>query len=840
MTASFSVKECLRGYTSVALGDMCARWQLAVTAKPNRIRAIEKVLGDPLHVRRVLDQLKPEAVRLLHLVAGREAAAASDVLSVPGLFANGQAAAVLRDVAHLGLVLVCPHDRAGAFSFSDLPGDQHANGSPTPLAVPRMVAKYLPEPSPLGVKLRAAPAPATPDGPADAEKATAAFLETLRAVDVLAPRVTAAGTIHKTDLARAQALASEAEVTRDALSLALTMAWQMGCFEVRNGRLATTARAGQWAASRPADRIRELFQAYLESEEIPDLRLFFPQIGDAVDEHLPRGSARRTYHKRLAAAILSEQDVKTWRPVEALGETVRQIDSNVLFLEERWRAVRSHARDANAAWKLQSWRTHEERLFLWMVRSLMGNAGMVQLGDEGKAFRLTPLGRYALGAGPRPADNGVAARDALVVQPDFEVIAYLDRCPADLRWELDTFCERLGGDAVRTYRLTQESVYRGVRSGSSTAHFVQVLEGHSIRSLPSNVRAQLATWERKVEAITIRTGRRLAECTDAGEADELAGLVTGSRRLGDRFVLLPEGEDIPEALEQGAKFDYGQPQPACLIQEDGLALRARWREWGLLLKRRLADVGEVSIDPGGDMVVRLTRDTVLPMTDWGLLAAELETYAVEPLAARYREALRAWAGDVEPAQSATALLVRFADPDTCQAAMEVPEASDCVEGRLGLNTVVVRKGCLVRFKQALKAYGISVKPAALIETDGPPEEWAVPYVENLQTPDDNGEPEPPTSKKAEKPETNGYTLPSYSPRITREILQDAIERRRPVLILYQSPWAAEPGVRRVNPVSLDVYSASPTLSGYCHVHGGARTFKLARIAGIRLLEDDKF
>ncbi len=840
MTAGFSVKECLRGYTSVALGDMCARWQLAVATKPSRIRAIEKVLGDPLHVRRVLDQLKPEGVRLLHLVVRREAAAASDMLSVPGLFANGQAAAVLRDVAQLGLVLVCPHDGAGAFSFSGLPDDHHANGSPTPLAVPKMVAKYLPEPSPLGIKLRAASAPASPDGPANSDGATAAFLETLRAVDVLAPRVTVAGTVHKTDLARAQALAAEAGVTRDALSLSLMMARQMGCFEMRNGRLATTARAGQWAASHPADRIRMLFQAYLESEEIPDLRLFFPQIGAAVDEHLPRGSARRSYHKRLAAAILSEQDVKTWRPVEALGESIRQADSNVLFLEERWRAVHSHARDASMAWKLRSWRTHEERLFLWMVRSLMGNAGMVQLGDGGNAFRLTPLGKYALGAGPRPADNGVAAHDALVIQPDFEVIAYLDRCPADLRWELDTFCERLGGDAVRTYRLTQESVYRGVRSGSSAADFVRVLESHSTRPLPSNVREQLATWERKVEATTIRTGCRLAECTDAGKAEELAGRVTGSRRLGDRFVLLPKGEDLPDTVERSAEFDYGQPQPACLIQEDGLVLRAPWREWGLLLKRRLADVGEVSIDPEGDMVVRLVRDTARQTNDWGLLAAELDTYTVEPLAARYREVLRAWAGDVAPAQSVTAMLARFADSETCQAAMELPEASEFVEGRLGLNTVVVRKGRLVQFKQALKAYGIPVKPAAHAETDGPPEEWAVPYVEKLQEPADNGEPEPPASKKVEKPETNGYTLPSYSPRITREILQDAIERRRPVLILYQSPWATEPGVRRVNPVSLDVYGASPTLSGYCHVHDGARTFRLARITGIRLLEDDTF
>jgi predicted DNA-binding transcriptional regulator YafY len=83
-------------------------------------------------------------------------------------------------------------------------------------------------------------------------------------------------------------------------------------------------------------------------------------------------------------------------------------------------------------------------------------------------------------------------------------------------------------------------------------------------------------------------------------------------------------------------------------------------------------------------------------------------------------------------------------------------------------------------------------------------------------------------------------LPSYSPRIMGEIIQDAINRRRSLLIQYQNAWSARPGLRKVNPVSVDLSGPQPSLSGHCHVHGGARAFKLSRITGIRLLEDERF
>ncbi len=83
-------------------------------------------------------------------------------------------------------------------------------------------------------------------------------------------------------------------------------------------------------------------------------------------------------------------------------------------------------------------------------------------------------------------------------------------------------------------------------------------------------------------------------------------------------------------------------------------------------------------------------------------------------------------------------------------------------------------------------------------------------------------------------------MPSYAPRIVYEILEDAIQRRRPVMIRYQPPWSDRAAVRRVNPVAIDLNGSAPTMNAYCHSQEAARVFKLARIAGIRVLEDETF
>ena len=836
MSGVYSIKECLRGYTNEALGAMCERWKLVVGTKVNRIRALEKVLDDPLHVKQAVSRLGPSEIRLLNLLARNPGVLASDLASVPALVGREGPSRALLSLATLGLVLVLPQDRAGAFALNHLTREEHGAAASPALILLTCAEGMIPPSPPLGLQLPAAPE--TPDETSVTRKdgAATALLETLRLVEVLGPRVTATGELHKTDGARARELAGEAGVSSEALQFALLGARKLGCVEVKAGRLVTTGHAEKWAGGSRALRTRDLFLAYLASDEIPELPLFFPQVCEAMEARMPVGSLRRRYYKALAANLLAEQTEGIWVRMDAFGDAMRRLDENVLFLHERWRAIAAGARDPSAAWRDRTWQLHERRLFQWMVQTLFANIGIVEFADEERVFRVTDLGRFALGVGDAPHDAERAQHDALVIQPDFEVIAYVDRCSPDLRRKLDVFCERLRGGPVSTYRLTQESVYRGVRAGVSTDELIQILEIHSARPVPANVKEQFSTWNHKVASVTIRTKCRLLEYVTERDAQDAVQKGSGLRHLGGRFVLCETGNNGTSPV----RIDYSRPLGPCAAQKDGLALHVPWERAHLFVRRRLEDLGEVTTSDSGDLVFRLERDRGKRGVDWGLQAAQLETLVEGPLASRYRAALRAWSGEVAAPSALSATLIRFEDEETCDAALQLPDVARHVEGRLGLFTLVARKGGLPAIKQALKLLGMPLGKNGVALDDGPPEQWVPRWLEARNTDDEHEDGSAKAKKEEAHSEEEAVELPSYSPRIVGEIIEDAIRRRRPILIQYQSTWSPKPTVRRVNPVTLDTAGAVPSLSGYCHRLGGARVFKLARISGIRVLEDESF
>jgi hypothetical protein len=844
---SFTIKECLHGYTNDALGTMCEAWRLAAASKPARIRALDKVLHETLHLRSAIRQLDEAAVRLARLIAAHGPADTADLLNVPGLYTRQKPEAALQRLTQLGLALAVPQERAGAFSFAHVTRKYQAGELGPLLFVPEHVQRLLPPGKPLGTAIPVATAPGEVS-PND-DRATGIFLETLRIADAVEPRVTSTGEIHTSDETRALELCREVGISDDGFTLALLAARQLGCIEEREGRLKTTPQAERWADQPTPDRVRDLFQAYLAAQDLPDLRLFFPEMSPALEKHLLPSTLRRTYHRTLVARILAEQPEGAWHTIDSLAEAVRLLDRNVLFLDERWRAIGSGAREFSAAWQDRAWQAHEKRLFTWMVGTLFAGLGMVDLADDGALFRVTPVGRYALGVAEAPPDSRNGCEGALVVQPDFEIIAYLDRCPANLRRRLDTFCERRRGGPVSTYLLTQESMYRGVRTGVSATDFLHLIERCASRAIPSNVRQQFLTWERKLDTVIIRERCQIVECRTPEEAEKVAEAHEGSRRIGDRFVLV-----TGTAPETASRVEYnGMPQ-RCLREDKGLSLRVPWERCDLFATKTLAEIGELTPEPSGDLVLTLSKGK-RKRADWESLLSELEALAETPLPARYRIALRAWGGELEPALSRSVAVLRFSDPEVCQAVLEIPEIAEYLEGRLGDHTVIVKQGKLTPVKKKLKDYGIPVVAGKEVADKPQAPKPAAPNGPSVTVKEvtrDGAKEHARDHGKEEGSDRNGSSsgngsngeetiqLPSYSPRIIREIIEDAIARRKPVLIEYEPTYGDRATVRRVNPVALDLAGAQPSLSGYCHLHGGPRAFKLSRINGIRVLEEESF
>jgi len=226
----------------------------------------------------------------------------------------------------------------------------------------------------------------------------------------------------------------------------------------------------------------------------------------------------------------------------------------------------------------------------FLQRSLVGplyHLGLVEVGyatglPNGlpDRFRLTSLGKSAFYDPLRPdtvlefktvGAPAAATEPAWIVQPNFDVIAYLDRMtPATIGF-LGKVAERKpsdGGAAI--YRLTRETVYAGLENGLTLPVIIEELERGARQPLPSTVRRTLEDWSAKRERLSLYTQAELLEYVDASMRD--AALQRQPRLgtpLGDRFILVAKTSP-PGALRGAMLIDYLQPPIRCLeVAEDG-------------------------------------------------------------------------------------------------------------------------------------------------------------------------------------------------------------------------------------------------------------------------------
>ena len=158
------------------------------------------------------------------------------------------------------------------------------------------------------------------------------------------------------------------------------------------------------------------------------------------------------------------------------------------------------------AWNLASW--VRQRLYL---------LGLIELGYDADqrpvALRLTPGGARALGM--ESQRNGTAKRvGSLVVTPDFEVVLFPTGDDSQLIHDLDRFAVREKLDSLLHFRLTEESIRRGLRDGMALAACLETLDHHSRTPVPQNVRFSIRDWAARAGLMRLTRDLRLS-CEDA-------------------------------------------------------------------------------------------------------------------------------------------------------------------------------------------------------------------------------------------------------------------------------------------------------------------------------------
>lgn len=376
----------------------------------------------------------------------------------------------------------------------------------------------------------------------------------------------------------------------------------------------------------------------------------------------------------------------------------------------------------------------QRRITPWIRQAILGplvHLGLLETAREvGESptvlslFRLTPLGRAVLYDALRgrrvpttEPGTGWPAQEVpcWIVQPNFEIVVYLDRAsPTQLAW-LERVAERRPAvGATALYHLTRETVYAALEVGQEAATLGDTLRQASIYPVPENVCQALDEWAARRERLTVYRTVDVLEFADqaardtAHARDPLLG-----QPLGSRFLLsTAPAWKRSDAFTMSRVYDYSvSPVPCLLVAEDG-AVQLQPAEADLLVHGELAAWAEPRPDPSQ---WRLTPTSMARAVRAGWsprsLTVGLAQRALQPVPALLLVALRAWAGDRDlPRATALAVepILHVADPDIAQAIAASTLLKPYLRGQLGPQTFLVHARAVSALQQQLTALGLSV------------------------------------------------------------------------------------------------------------------------------------
>jgi hypothetical protein len=222
-------------------------------------------------------------------------------------------------------------------------------------------------------------------------------------------------------------------------------------------------------------------------------------------------------------SVLRRAKLSGWTPIDALIELCDSLDRGYLS-----RTLGRTGYD------------DEPRAFIDAVlRRTLTWAGFVAIGgsDDGMLLaRFTEQGQQALGqtdAGARP----VGPSPCLIVQPNFEVMVFIDAAPLDLLFALTSVAERISqADRVVTYRMSSESVQRGLAMGYEVEELITALERASHAPIPASVLFELRDWERVHGNVTVHARGYLIRQRDVEQLELHLGQL--AHELGEEATIL--------------------------------------------------------------------------------------------------------------------------------------------------------------------------------------------------------------------------------------------------------------------------------------------------------------
>jgi len=340
----------------------------------------------------------------------------------------------------------------------------------------------------------------------------------------------------------------------DRLALARQLLWRLGLLQDQRGLLRPSARARTWMRLPDLHRAQTLYLAWRHDRHWNELlrlsSLQSPDSGWHANPVAARG---------VLLGMLARCPPGRWLSLTSFVKALKSLRPDYLRPDgdyDSWQV-----RDLATGQYLSGfafWDRIEGALARYIIRASLRWLGIVDVGYEGEdsqpaAFRITEQGWALLTREAEPLEPAEASslREPATIRDDFAVTIPVEDTMYE-RYQLERFAEWRAQDAVATYQITPESVWRGYNAGVRTDHILRFLRRISQDQVPDPVLRALLAWGGRFGRATLARGF-LLRTADADTMRQI-GSHSGVRGLLDEALsptaCLVQEENVKKLIEQ--------------------------------------------------------------------------------------------------------------------------------------------------------------------------------------------------------------------------------------------------------------------------------------------------
>lgn len=398
-----------------------------------------------------------------------------------------------------------------------------------------------------------------------------------------------------------------------------------------------------------------------------------------------------------------------------------------VFLRDLWRATREAPIDfygTRYAWdpgfemarNREQYSSGEDReLAFWLANEAVWAAnaimvtlvtlGLVERGQTAgrktrPCFRLTELGRVVFGAPEIEAVQKLEKAPFLTVQPNLEVVAYLESADARQVFRLSRFAAAASkaSGPVQTFALRRESLYAALESGMTLDEVRRFLTEHGKTELPANVKRMLSEWADRRESLVLH--RKVALALGPTETG------TQGRALNRNVLLLPS-----VSVKTAANLFAGW---TILDHEDEPERTWTTDELGGLTTNGVDSISQMQLARIADRMAagwQITQASVERARKGGLTADQilgwLGGHLTAEVPALLEVAVHNWTGR-QRVRLSQAQLLRIMQPQAKEAVLHSPTFRPLLAGYIPPEWFLVREDHLSEVRALLERLGFTI------------------------------------------------------------------------------------------------------------------------------------